>query len=178
MRKKKSSLIAAVLIAGLLAGCGNSGSAGVSGSAGESGGTDASQAQAESGQGSGNFNEFGWEVPEETLEINILDASGSYAPTEAEKAGEENVIAYFKEKFNIQFNIQHITGDGTEAVNLALASGDYPDIIRNLSFTTMEKFVKMNKAVELTPYMDNIGADVKASMGEHYPLFLDRKSVV
>jgi len=81
MRKKKSSLIAAVLIAGLLAGCGNSGSAGVSGSAGESGGTDASQAQAESGQGSGNFNEFGWEVPEETLEINILDASGSYAPT-------------------------------------------------------------------------------------------------
>lgn len=173
MRKKKSSLIAAVLIAGLLAGCGNSGSAGVSGSAGESGGTDASQAQAESGQGSGNFNEFGWEVPEETLEINILDASGSYAPTEAEKAGEENVIAYFKEKFNIQFNIQHITGDGTEAVNLALASGDYPDIIRNLSFTTMEKFVKMNKAVELTPYMDNIGADVKASMGEHYPLFLD-----
>lgn len=57
-----------------------------------------------------------------------------------------------------------------------LASGDYPDVIRELPFTEMEKFVKMNKAVDLTPYMDNIGSDIKKSMGEHYPLFLDDSS--
>lgn len=49
-------------------------------------------------------------------------------------------------------------------------------MIRELPFTEMEKFVKMNKAVDLTPYMDNIGSDIKKSMGEHYPLFLDDSS--
>ena len=139
----------------------------------EEGSAESSEDAGESAGGAGNVNEFGWEVPEDTLVINILDAAGDYAPTEGEKAGEENVIKYFKEKFNVEFNIQHITGDGTEAVNLALASGDYPDIIRSLPFTVMEKFVQMNKAVDLTPYMDTLGTDLKKSMGEHYPLFLD-----
>lgn len=169
MKRKAMSWIAAILSAAMLAGCGgaagNKTASADSGPAGETADT-----------GSGNFNEFGWEIPEETLVINILDASGNYAPTEAQKAGEQNVIEYFKEKFNVEFNIQHISGDGTEAVNLALASGDYPDVIRELPFTEMEKFVKMNKAVDLTPYMDTIGSDIKKSMGEHYPLFLDDNS--
>lgn len=181
MRKKTMSWMAGILAAAMLAGCGNAGGGdggsavmneGVAGSEAGGAGQEASGGS-DGAAGTGDVNEFGWAVPEETLEINILDAAGGYAPNEAQKAGEENVIAYFKEKFNVQFNIQHISGDGTEAVNLALASGEYPDIISNLPFTVMEKFVKMNKAVELTPYMDNIGADVKKSMGEHYPLFLD-----
>lgn len=171
MKKKTMSLVAAVLSAAMLAGCGGSAASGTAGS-----GQDAAQAGTTEISGSGNFNEFGWEIPEETLVINILDAGGNYAPNEAQKVGEQNVIAYFKEKFNVEFKIQHISGDGTEAVNLALASGEYPDVIRELPFTEMEKFVKMNKAVELTPYMDNIGSDIKKSMGEHYPLFLDDSS--
>lgn len=185
MKKKMMSLVAVGLAVSMLAGCGNAGtpgnesSGGVESSAQESKAPqeeESSEASGDTGEGtegSGNVNEFGWEVPEETLVINILDAAGDYAPTEGEKAGEENVIKYFKEKFNVEFNIQHITGDGTEAVNLALASGDYPDIIRSLPFTVMEKFVQMNKAVDLTPYMDTLGTDLKKSMGEHYPLFLD-----
>lgn len=186
MKKKTMSLIAVALTAAMLAGCGNTGTSGSAGTsagsndaapaeskAADTSGQDEAQADAPVSEGSGNFNEFGWEVPEETLVINILDASGDYAPTESEKVGEENVINYFKEKFNVEFKIQHISGDGTEAVNLALASGDYPDIIRYLPFTEMEKFVKMNKAVDLTPYMDTLGTNLKKSMGEHYPLFLD-----
>lgn len=171
MKKKTMSLVAAVLSAAMLVGCGGTAASGTAGS-----GQDAAQAGTTEISGSGNFNEFGWEIPEETLVINILDASGNYAPNEAQKVGEQNVIAYFKEKFNVEFNIQHISGDGTEAVNLALASGEYPDVIRELPFTEMEKFVKMNKAVELTPYMDTIGSDIKKSMGDHYPLFLDDSS--
>lgn len=171
MKKKTMSLVAAVLSAAMLAGCGGTAASGTAGS-----GQEAAQAGTTEISGSGNFNEFGWEIPEETLVINILDAGGNYAPNEAQKVGEQNVIAYFKEKFNVEFKIQHISGDGTEAVNLALASGDYPDVIRELPFTEMEKFVKMNKAVDLTPYMDNIGSDIKKSMGEHYPLFLDDSS--
>lgn len=168
MKRKTMSMVAAVLSAAMLAGCGSTAASGTAAA-------DSAQAGAAEA-GSGNFNEFGWEIPNETLVINILDAGGNYAPTEAQKVGEQNVIAYFKEKFNVEFNIQHISGDGTEAVNLALASGDYPDVIRELPFTEMEKFVKMNKAVDLTPYMDTIGADIKKSMGEHYPLFLNDES--
>lgn len=171
MKKKTMSLVAAVLSAAMLAGCGGTAASGTTGS-----GQEAAQAGTTEISGSGNFNEFGWEIPEETLVINILDAGGNYAPNEAQKVGEQNVIAYFKEKFNVEFKIQHISGDGTEAVNLALASGEYPDVIRELPFTEMEKFVKMNKAVELTPYMDTIGSDIKKSMGDHYPLFLDDSS--
>ena len=129
MKKKMMSLVAVGLAVSMLAGCGNAGTPGNESSGGvesstqkskassEGGSAESSEDAGESAGGSGNVNEFGWEVPEDTLVINILDAAGDYAPTEGEKAGEENVIKYFKEKFNVEFNIQHITGDGTEAVN-------------------------------------------------------------
>lgn len=83
MKRKAMSMIAATLTIAMLAGCGNSGSTG-GGSAAETG-----NVQAVASEGSGNFNEFGWEIPEETLVINILDASGNYAPNEAQKVGEQ-----------------------------------------------------------------------------------------
>lgn len=109
MKKKMMSLVAVGLAVSMLAGCGNAGtpgnesSGGVESSAQESKASqeeESSEASGDTGEGtegSGNVNEFGWEVPEETLVINILDATGDYAPTEGEKAGEENVIKYFCE---------------------------------------------------------------------------------
>lgn len=162
MKKKRilSVLLAAALTASMAAGCG-------------SGAKTDSEPKETSFKGSGEVNRFGWEKPEETLEINVLDASGYYAPLEAQKAGEENSIKYLKDEFNVQINLEHVSGDGQEALNLALASDDYPDVITYVPFTMIEKFVKMGKAVELTPYMDKVGADIKKSMGEHYSLFLD-----
>ncbi len=121
----------------------------------------------------GNFNEFGWEIPEETLVIDVLDVTGYDAPTEADKIGRENAYNYLLENFNVQVNMQYTSGDGNEAVNLALASGDYPDVIANMSYDNMKKFEQANKLAEITPYMDTIAADLKKSMGENYPLFLN-----
>ena len=73
----------------------------------------------------------------------------------------------------MQLNVEHVSGDGSEAINLALASGNYPEVITNVPFSLLEKFVKMGKAVELTPYMDTVGQDIKKRMGDHYSLFLD-----
>ena len=163
MKKKRviSVLVATALTASMLAGCGGS--------------EKAPEKKESSFKGSGEVNRFGWEKPEETLKIDILDASGYYAPLEAQKEGEKNSLKYLKDEFNVEINVEHVSGDGNEALNLALASGDYPDVITYVPFSMVEKFSKMGKAVELTSYMDTVGKDIKKSMGEHYNLFLDDK---
>lgn len=153
-------MVAATLAASMLAGCGGVGQ-------------NAAEPKESSFEGSGEVNRFGWEKPKETLEISVLDASGYYAPLEAQEVGEENNLNYLLEEFNVKMNVEHVSGDGTEALNLALASGDYPDVITYVPFSMVEKFVRMGKAVELTPYMDTVGSDVKERMGDHYNLFLD-----
>ncbi len=123
----------------------------------------------------GKVNEFGWEIPAETIVINAFDASGNYAPTEAEKQGIVNVGAYMKEKFNVEFNVARTAGDGEEEVNLRMASGDYPDVMYNLTYNTTQRLINLGKAVELTPYMDSALSNVKRSMGDMYPLFLNNE---
>ena len=150
-------MIAVAMVAGAMTGCGGS-----SKSEGKIVNTN-----------TGNFNEFGWEMPEETLVINIMEAVGNDAPSEAEKLGRENMKAYYKENFNVEINMEYATGDGVEALNLALASNKYPDIIKNATRDMTQKFIDMGKTVELTPYMDTIGKDLKTSMGDLYPLFLN-----
>lgn len=164
MKKKRviSVLVATALTVSMIAGCG--------------GGSEKTTEKKESTfKGSGEVNRFGWEKPEETLKIDVLDASGYYAPLEAQKEGEKNSLKYLKDEFNVEINVEHVSGDGKEALNLALASGDYPDVITYVPFSMVEKFAKMGKAVELTSYMDTVGTDIKKSMGEHYDLFLDDK---
>ena len=73
MKKKRviSVLVATALTASMLAGCG--------------GGSEKTTEKKESTfKGSGEVNRFGWEKPEETLKIDVLDASGYYAPLEAQ----------------------------------------------------------------------------------------------
>ena len=164
MKKKLiSGILCVALVAASMAGCGKTAK------------VDTQKAE-EANTSSGVFNEFGWEVPEDTLVINILDATGFDAPTEAEKKGRENVVKYFKDKLNVELKIQYTSGDGTEAVNLALASNQYPDIVTGITYDTMKKIVSMGKAVEMTPYMDTIGKDIKETMGDVYPLFLDSEA--
>jgi hypothetical protein len=124
-------------------------------------------------EGSGVYNEFGWELPKETLKIQVLDATGYDAPTEAGKQGRINTVKYYKDNFNIDLELSFASGDGQEALNLALAANDYPDIICNVPYDIAQNFIEMGKAQEITQYMDTIGKDIKASMGDNYPLFLD-----
>lgn len=118
-------------------------------------------------------NEFGWGVPEKTLKIGLLNAYGDDAPIEEQKAGRENMKKYLLDKFNVQIDEQEVTGDGTEALNLALSSGTYPDVVYGATYNMALKFQNQGKAIELTPYMDTIGKDIKADCKDVYPLLLD-----
>ena len=68
---------------------------------------------------------------------------------------------YMKDKFNINLIVDCVTGDGTEAANLALASNDYGDVVTGIGLSTAQKFMNQGRAVELSQYMDNIGSEVR-----------------
>ena len=118
-------------------------------------------------------NQFGWVIPDETIKITAFFADGDDAPSEATKTGRENMKKYILDNFNVDLTMQTTSGDGTEAINLALASGTYPDLIYDADYDTVLKFKKQNKAQELTKYMDTIGKDIKEKCGDIYPLLLD-----
>lgn len=113
-------------------------------------------------------NAFGWEVPEETLTIKISNLVGGYAPDENDKRGLENMQAYLLKEFNVDLQVEMTTGDGSEAQNLALASGEYGDVVTGISYATAQKFRDQGRAVDLAPYMDTVGASVKKVMGDVY----------
>lgn len=164
MKKILSIVLAIAMLASLTTGCGSTAT------------SDPDSTTSPTGDTAKNrVNEFGWEVPEKTLKLNILDVHGGYAPLEAEKTGTENTKKYFKDNFNVEFNVEYTTGDGKEAANMALAAGTYPDIITGVTYDIAERFVKQNKAFEITPYMDTIAKDIKSTMGDIYPLLLNNE---
>jgi putative aldouronate transport system substrate-binding protein len=118
-------------------------------------------------------NEFGWVIPDKTLEITVYDANGSYAPSEESKQGRTNMEKYLLDNFNVKFTMQTTDGDGTENLNLMLASGNYPPIIFNATYEAVLKMKGLGKAQDLTAAIDKVGADIKKDIGDLYPLFLD-----
>lgn len=118
-------------------------------------------------------NEYGWAVPESTLEIVAYDAGGSFAPSEEQKQGIANMEKFLLDNFNVKFTMMTTDGDGTENLNLMLASGEYPEIIYNTSYDIVLKMKGLGKAQDLTPYMDTLGMDIQKAIGDLYPLFLD-----
>lgn len=121
----------------------------------------------------GTVNAFGWEIPDETIEITAFLADGEYAPSEEQKIGRENMENYVLENFNVKLNMETTDGDGIEAINLMLASDTYPAVIYDADYDTVLKFRELGKAVEVTPYMDTICKDIKEVCGDTYPLLLD-----
>ncbi|MDF2986315.1 MAG: transporter substrate-binding protein [Eubacterium sp.] len=129
--------------------------------------------EATGGKTSAMANAFGWEVPEKTIEITAFNAPGEYAPSEEQKIGRENMEKYILENFNVKLTMQTTDGDGKEAINLALASGSYPDVIYDAEYDTVLKFKQQNRSQELSSYMDTIGKDIKEKCGDTYPMVLD-----
>jgi len=100
-------------------------------------------------------NKLGWEVPAETLKVTVFIASDNWTELEEQKQGIANMKDYLLKNFNIELNYQTTDGDAEEAVNLMLASGEYPDVIKGLTTAARQKFVDQGRAVELTSYIEN-----------------------
>lgn len=118
----------------------------------------------------GTVNQYGWEVPEETLSFAYYacdDDATSQAEEDERLAGVDQVL---KDEFNIEIEKLVYSQDSEERLNLMLASGDYPDLIVGLSDTMANTFIQQGRAIELTPYLEKYGQNVLATYGDYINL--------
>lgn len=116
-------------------------------------------------------NEYGWAVPEQSLEINFY-AKGKADP-EKNKKRTEQLQKYVLDNFNVKLNKTVYNQDGNERFNLALASNDYPEVITGLSKADVEKLKQQGKVKDLTPYIDKYGQNIKKELGDMLNRFKD-----
>jgi ABC-type glycerol-3-phosphate transport system substrate-binding protein len=58
-----------------------------------------------------------------------------------------------KDKFNIEFEFVSMTSDAQERMNMMLAAGDYPEIMRVEGLEVMSKYIKAGAALPLDEYI-------------------------
>lgn len=158
MKKSLIMLVTVVFSLAALAGCG-----GESKPEQEAGGD---KTQNDSGQKSEKkVNEFGWEIPDKTIEINFY--SGQDNPDKVNKYQAE-LQKYILEKFNVKLHNIVYDVDQKEKLNLMLASGDYPEVITGLNESQAQQWVNQGKAVEIGQYVDQFGANIKSQLETWY----------
>ena len=116
--------------------------------------------------------QFGWEVPAETLNISVY--AGQMTLGEEQKVGIENMKTYLLENFNVNYEIVSTDGDSEEALNLMLASGEYPDVIIGASTTNRQRIVDQGRAADITEYMNaEYAPNLMARLGDLAGLYAD-----
>ncbi|MHA2857071.1 sugar ABC transporter substrate-binding protein [Paenibacillus lautus] len=164
MKKGMILVLVCALVWTMLSGCSKSNNEGESA-------VDPGQPAAETG-GEEKTNEYGWKVPNKTLEINF------YAGQDNPETVKENSVMMQKfllEKFNVKLNKIVYDVDMNEKLNLMLASGDYPEVITGLSDEQAAKWIAQGKAVELSQYVDKAAPNIKSQLGDLYKTFLNSK---
>ena len=169
MKKYWEKALAVILTGAMLltaGGCGNSSAGNGSGPEAETGGEEAETASVK------EVNEYGWEVPEQTLEFSAYCGVGDPADFEKELEESNNAMANFlKEKFNVVIDKSVYLDDCTQRVNLMLNTGDYPDLVTHVNETAMQAFVDSGAAIELTDLLNKYGQNILAEIGDNLPLY-------
>lgn len=155
MKRLGIMLLSLVLLLTTVAGCGSEGK--------DSEVSTATGSQSKS-SAAGKVNEYGWEVPEKTLEISYY--VGQDNPDTVAK-NSKLISDLLLEKFNVKLNKIVYDTDMIEKLNLMLASNDYPDVISNMKVDEALKWVDLGKAQELTPLIDEYGPEIKKQMGDY-----------
>jgi ABC-type glycerol-3-phosphate transport system substrate-binding protein len=112
-------------------------------------------------------NEYGWDVPKETLKISYYAGFGDQAESD-ELA--KPMAQFYKEKFNVEFEKIVYSVDMNERLNLMLGTGNYPEVITFMSDDMAEKFIQQGRAVELTDLIDKYAPNIKEQLGDYLNL--------
>ena len=151
MRRKRlfALFLSAALTAAALAGCGGS-----KASTGE-------QNDLSSAELAGEENEWGWVVPEETLEIDVYAGEGDQEDLEKDEfGGKAKLDAWLLENLNVKINLQYYSTSMEERLNLMLADGSYPAVITNMTDEMADKFISQGKALDLTEALEKYGDNI------------------
>ncbi len=164
MKRLSITLLLIIFVVTAVAGCGSGG-----GDATPSTQT-ATGEQATDTAAHGKVNEYGWEVPEKTMEITYY--VGQDNPDTVSK-NSKLIDKLLLEKFNVKINKIVYDTDMIEKLNLMLASNDYPEVISNMSVTETQKWIDLGKAQELTPLIDEYGSEIRKQMGDYLKRYED-----
>ncbi len=67
----------------------------------------------------------------------------------------DRIIAAINEKFDIDFTLERVPEGSVEKVNVAMASGDFPDIVTGAYGTTAtQSWIENGMVISLNPYLD------------------------
>jgi ABC-type glycerol-3-phosphate transport system substrate-binding protein len=116
-------------------------------------------------------NEYGWDIPVNTTEFSYY-VKGKGNPDKAKKNSAQ-MQKYMLDNFNVKIDKIVYDTDGDERLNLMLSSGEYPEVITNMSKTDVDKWKEQGKIIDLTPYVDKVGKDIKKELGKDYGRYLD-----
>lgn len=80
---------------------------------------------------------------------------------------DDRIIAYINEKFGIDLNVEYVPEGSTEKVNVAMASGDFPDIVTGAYGTTAtQSWIENGMVISLNQYLDDY-PNLKAWLEEY-----------
>ena len=79
----------------------------------------------------------------------------------------DRIVAAIDEKFDIDLNVEYVPEGSVEKVNVAMASGDFPDIVTGAYGTTAtQSWIENGMVIPLNDYMDNY-PNLKAWLEEY-----------
>ncbi len=166
--RKVLSVVLVLAMVFSLAGCGK----GEGSKTGDKGGKDVDVADLP--DETGTPNEWGWIVPEETLEFTVYAGEGDQEEFLAdEKGGKKIMDEWLLKNMNVKINLEYYSNDMTEKLNLMLANGDYPEVITWMSDDMANKFIAQGKAVDVTPYIEKYGSNITRRMGNYLNMLKD-----
>jgi putative aldouronate transport system substrate-binding protein len=115
-------------------------------------------------------NEYGYLVPEETLEFDVY--AGVYSESTFPDA--EGIFDDFLlEKFNTKINMMYFDVPYTEKMNLMLAVGDYPDVMAYMTPADAQNFVRSRRALDVTDLVQDYAPNIVAELGKYINLIKD-----
>lgn len=121
-------------------------------------------------------NAFGWDVPAETINFSFYK-KGQINPDKSE-TNLEIMNAYLLEEFNININKIVYDTDREERFNLMLTSGDYPEVMTGLNKADLVRLQDLGIAVNVAPYVDELGSNIKKELGENYGRYVEESGEV
>lgn len=125
----------------------------------------------------GETNEWGWVMPQETITFSHFYTNTTKNP-DKDAEDLQALIDYIYLHFNVKIERRVADSKPQETLNLLLAAGDYPDVIAGLDQVAFGKWKEQGRIIDLTPYMDTVGQNIKTAIGENYGRYLDENGAL
>lgn len=152
-----ASLLTTTMLTASLAACGG----------GDAPAASADPAAIEPTPTTGVVNEYGWEMPKETINISYYYAQQT-SPTEDAKYTKQ-LHDYILEKFNVNLEKICYDTDANERLNLMIASDDYPDMMIYMNATQIQDWIEAGKVLPTEDLMKKFAPEYYEQFKDYIP---------